>query len=288
MLALFLNTSKGFFVLDCLVKANLSQYIIGVVSYNDNKTNDNSYTLIKELCFANQISFFEKNGEYDFKDNYKLAIGWQYLINDLNKLFIIHDSLLPKYRGFAPTVNALINGEKKIGASLIQSSKEYDKGDIYRQEEILLKYPIKILDVINLLEVAYSKLTIFFLKQIISCKPIFTTPQLENDATYSLWRNNDDYFINWSWSASKIKRFIDAVGKPFDGAKTTLKNKIYIIEEVEVLEDVKIENRVCGKQIFLIEKCPVIVCGKGLIKLKIVKNEKGSLMLFKQFRNHFK
>ena len=288
MLALFLNTSKGLRVLNCLIQANLKEYIISVVSYNDKNTSDRSYFLIKELCLINQIIFFDRNESYSFRNSYKLAIGWQYIISDTNKLYIIHDSLLPKYRGFAPTVNAMINVETKIGASIIQSSQEYDKGNIYKQQQILLSYPIKIIEVIKLLEDAYEKLTLFFLMEIISGKQINTIPQDENQATYSLWRNEFDYFIDWEWSSFKIKRFVDAVSFPYDFAKTSLNGEIYRVEEVEIYEDVYIENRVSGKQIFLIDSCPVIVCGQGLIKLINVKDLDGKVVIFKNFRNKFK
>lgn len=287
MLVLFLNTSKGFHVLDLIIKENLHKIVFGVVSYDDKKTNDDSYTQIKKICAANKIRFYEKNDEYDFKCHYKLAIGWQFLIKDTLNLYIIHDSLLPKYRGFSPTVSALINGEKKIGATLIRASGEYDKGNIYKQEEILIKYPIRISEALSLLEPIYAKLTISFFNEIILNKTIVTSPQIEKNATYSLWRDDTDYFIDWSWSANKIRRFVDALAYPYNYAKTNLNNKIYTIEEVEVVKDVKIENRSFGKQIFSINKCPVIVCGKGLIKLTIVKNEEGKIEVFKHFRNNF-
>ena len=44
-------------------------------------------------------------------------------------MIIFHDSLLPKYRGFAPLVNSLINQEKEIGVTAIKASQNYDEGD---------------------------------------------------------------------------------------------------------------------------------------------------------------
>ena len=43
----------------------------------------------------------------------------------------IHGSLLPKYRGAAPIHHAILNGDKKIGITLIEMIKEMDAGDMF-------------------------------------------------------------------------------------------------------------------------------------------------------------
>jgi methionyl-tRNA formyltransferase len=54
------------------------------------------------------------------------------------------------------------------------------------------------------------------------------------------------------------------------------------------MEDVKIENRSPGKVIFIEDKLPVIVCGKGLLMLVDVRDEHGeSVLPLKYFRSRF-
>lgn len=43
----------------------------------------------------------------------------------------IHGSLLPKYRGAAPIHYAILNGDKEIGITLIEMTKQMDAGDMY-------------------------------------------------------------------------------------------------------------------------------------------------------------
>ena len=50
--------------------------------------------------------------------------------------FVFHDSLLPEYRGFAPTVWAIVNGRDHTGATLCHMADEVDSGDIVDQERI--------------------------------------------------------------------------------------------------------------------------------------------------------
>src|SRR5262249_16717664 len=48
----------------------------------------------------------------------------------------VHDSLLPRLRGFAPSNWGLILGHDQLGATLFQLTDSVDAGDIYFQEAI--------------------------------------------------------------------------------------------------------------------------------------------------------
>jgi folate-dependent phosphoribosylglycinamide formyltransferase PurN len=48
----------------------------------------------------------------------------------------LHKSLLPHYRGMNPSFYALLNGEKKVGATLHKIAKGFDTGDILCQIEV--------------------------------------------------------------------------------------------------------------------------------------------------------
>ena len=49
-----------------------------------------------------------------------LAIGWKKLINSsYQQVVVLHDSLLPKYRGWNPLLTALINGDSRIGSTAL-------------------------------------------------------------------------------------------------------------------------------------------------------------------------
>jgi methionyl-tRNA formyltransferase len=100
--------------------------------------------------------------------------------------------------------------------------------------------------------------------------------------------DNKDYLINWSWSAEKIKRFVDAVGYPYDGAKTFLDGVIINFVDVEVVDDVFIENRNrhLGKIIFMKNKFPIAVCQKGLLKLVDIRDDENKAIEVK-FRSRF-
>ena len=60
-----------------------------------------------------------------------LSIPKLYAIN-------VHGSLLPQYRGAAPTNWAIINGDKKSGVTLIKMNEKMDEGDIILKRELAI------------------------------------------------------------------------------------------------------------------------------------------------------
>lgn len=48
----------------------------------------------------------------------------------------VHGSLLPKYRGASPIQQAILNGEKKTGITIMQTALEVDSGDILLTKEV--------------------------------------------------------------------------------------------------------------------------------------------------------
>ncbi|MBE0472308.1 MAG: hypothetical protein IBX55_22715 [Methyloprofundus sp.] len=125
--------------------------------------------------------------------------------------------------------------------------------------------------------------------RVLAGEPLAGYKQDENQATYSLWLDHEDYFIVWSWSAEKIKRFVDAVGYPYDGAKARLNDKVIFFKEVDVLNDVVVEHRErhIGKVIFIEKGVPVIVCQQGLLVLKEITDANGKMVQI-NFRSRFK
>jgi methionyl-tRNA formyltransferase len=263
---LFCMGEKGYYVLKHINHLQLNK-INAVISSGDESLANDYYQEIKDFCIQNKIKFFQRK---DWVDEYSgcinVAISWRWLLPTTNT-FVIHDSLVPKYRGFAPLISALCAGDEYIGVSLIEASDEYDAGDIHHQLKIRIRYPIKVQSAIEALLPLYLKTLQFVLDGNLSTS--IAKPQLQNEITYSLWRNSSDYRINWNLSASNIARFIDSVGLPYDGAKTfTENNEIITILDALPLPDVKISNRDVGKLIFMRDNCPIIVCGSGLLLLK--------------------
>lgn len=282
----YLMNEKGEKVLTDFLDKIGSSHLEYIVLSEDNSVEKDYFAELKELCVKNNIQFYLRNEEIPIYEGYKIAIGWRWLISDTDKLIVLHDSILPKYRGFSPLVNMLINGEEEIGVTALFASSEYDKGNIILQKKISVHYPLKIKKAIEQVSKLYSEIVSKITLQIIRNSEIYSTPQKEEDATYSLWRDEKDYFIDWSLDAKRIKRMVDALGFPYLGAKTLLNGEIIILEEVEELPDLYVENRDFGKLIMNRDGYPIIVCGQGLLKIIKGKYLDGrSILPFKNFRS---
>lgn len=290
-ITMFLMSEKGLKTLENIIEKGYKEVVDLVICAKDKSIQNDYYEEIINLCKQNNIQVINRKEEYEVSSKYAIAISWRWMINleKHTKLIILHDSLLPKYRGFAPLVNALINGEKNIGVTAIFASGKYDEGDIILQKQKEIKHPIKIKKAIELITVLYTDIILEILKTLSKVNKLEAKPQDAKLATYSLWRDEKDYFINWKWEANKIARFVDAVGFPYNGAKAFCNGEEIIINEIEVLEDLNIENRDEGKVIFFEEKKPVIVCGKGLIIIKDAKyiSNQESVLPLKKFRTRF-
>jgi methionyl-tRNA formyltransferase len=289
--ALFLMTNKGYEVLKTLIEAGFTAAIDKVIIGLDPAVVHDYSAEIMQLCEKHKVVYFFSNQEYTISASYVLAVSWRWMVKVQDfKLIVLHDSLLPKYRGFAPLVNALINGDDVLGVTALFASEEYDRGAIILQKTTPIQYPITINEAILKVSTLYSEIVLEIFIKIREGGTITSFPQIEDKATYSLWRDSEDYFINWNCSSSTIKRFIDAVGFPYQGAKCFIEDEIIIIIKATVVEDVFIENRTVGKVIFIKNDLPIIVCSEGLLQINeaVFEHSKCSILPLKKFRTRFK
>ncbi len=281
---------KGFEVLKnfvCEFDANL---ISEVITSDDTSLSESYYDEIIQICREQKIQCYDKKNSYQVKGDYSFAVSWRWLVKNYNDLIIFHDSLLPRYRGFSPLVNALINGEKKVGVTAIFASQSYDEGNIISQKELKIKYPVKIQTVIESVIPLYWELVKSISGKILEGEKLISQKQDENKATYSPWRDENDYFIDWTQSSVFINRFIDSVGKPYKGACAYINNELVRIFDAEVFPEKKIEIPSVGKVIFTKYNLPVVVCGKGflLIKKMVFDKTGDNALPMKNFRTQFR
>jgi methionyl-tRNA formyltransferase len=199
-----------------------------------------------------------------------LCIGWRYLIPEVavrhvdGEVVIAHDSVLPKLRGFAPLVTAMITGETTTGVTFLRSGTEVDNGDILWQKTIPIGPNDRVADLIDRLIPLYVQgARLWLLGELRE-----GTPQDDSQATYSLWRGVDDYRINWSEDAARIERTIRALGPPYLGARSTLGDTPVVIHDARVVPDLPFAIRQPGK-IWRLDHGgrPTVVCGSGMLEI---------------------
>jgi methionyl-tRNA formyltransferase len=241
-----------------------------VVIGRDKAILNDYYIEIIQLCEQKEIPWIKKRDFTHLNENeMAFLISWKWLIKgNTEQLIVLHDSILPRYRGFNPLVTALINGDEEIGVTAILPNEGVDEGDIVDQKTCKINYPITIAEAIEITLGLYSDILKKLFTRIFILKEKLIGHQQNNEnSTFSLWRDETDYFIDWSWDSRKIKRFIDAVSDPYDDAKFYLNNEVVKVLQSEVVKDVNIANRVPGKLFRINGNSAIVVCGNGLLEV---------------------
>lgn len=255
-----------------------------LASYPQRGDASRAFERIQALAAEHDIPFERTTAPTFGEAEWAVFIGWQYRValpND--RLIVIHDSLLPRYRGFAPTATALINGDAELGVTAIRPVEEIDAGPILGQRRWAVEYPVKARDAIERQAASTAELIAALARQIES-GTLEAVEQNAADATYSLWRDSQDYAIDWSRSADEICRTVDALGYPFAGARTRVDDEAVIVDAVRQVDDLHFERRDIGKIWELDAEGPVVVCGTGCIKITAARRSDGTAYVFQRLR----
>ncbi len=164
-------------------------------------------------------------------------------------ILVIHPSLLPKYRGASPVPEAIKNGDKTTGVSIIKMDEKMDHGPIVTQfkEDILDTDTAESLR--NRLFERSAEVLVETLEPYIKNK---IRPKVQDDslATFTKLTKREDGFIDLTkTSANAAERFIRAM-HPWPGAWTYLPNKkrlkilkAHLEGDKLVLDEVQLEGR---------------------------------------------
>ncbi len=281
---------RGLAILCSVIDVLGADAMAAVVAQQDPGVNCDYFQEIVDTAESAGIRILAR-GEPLPPHSFSLAVGWRFMIPNEPRLVVFHDSLLPRYRGFAPLVNALINGETQIGVTALWGAETYDSGPVIDQASIAVNYPLTIHEAIATVTPLYQRLATEITQRLLAGEDICGREQDTSKATYSIWRDEDDYIVDWTQDATYVARFIDAVGSPYMGACSYVgRQKVRILRvEVEKAKPI-FEIRHPGKVFSVSDGVPTVVCGDGLIRLLVVTDAAtgDSLLPWKRLRTRFR
>jgi methionyl-tRNA formyltransferase len=182
-----------------------------------------------------------------------LLIKWRFIVSEqvIKEAkyggFVIHDSILPKYRGFAPLNWAIINGEKEVGATFFKLVQEMDAGQIYK----------------NIIRENISRVSKDDKEFLI---------QNEKEATYCCMRRPEDSKIDWNKSSTEIHNFVRALAPPFPCAYTSYDNKKIEITKTKILsESDRYTGRIPGRILNISNDGIKVLNGSGILIIEEIK-----------------
>ena len=291
---LFLLGQKGFQVLNAAIIGGFNASLRLVVVGKDPQMHEDFSDEIFSLCEDHGIPCCEckefAESSFAYEDHIAFAAGWRWLIREsFRQILVFHDSLLPKYRGFNPLVTALLKKDSEIGVTALIANKDFDCGDIVGSRRVEIIYPVRVADAIQLVSELYFDLAKSLFANVVDESWLQGIPQDDAQASFSVWRDDEDYRIDWSWSADEIAHFTNCLSYPYKGASTICDGNMIRILHAEPVTDVEIANRDVGKVLFVDEEKPVVICGSGLLRIITATDDEGHNMLpFKKFRLRLK
>lgn len=282
------GTYRGFRVLESLLKLGHTPQACFVLKEDKHEVLKYSSRII-DLAKANSIKYFLlrnlSEADYDYiKSNpaeFAVVCGWRTIIKpEIIKYFkyglvAAHDSLLPKYRGFAPLNWAIINGEKETGVTLfLLNDGEADSGDIISQKKVLIEDNDYAIDVYEKITSATVELYRDFFDNY-KRNAVVAHRQDHTQATYACRRTPEDGKIVWGKSSKEVFDLIRALAHPYPGAYCIYKEETYHIRKAELGEsnDKRYSGSIPGRVIKTGANGIEVLCGKGTIEITEWENK---------------
>ena len=186
----------------------------------------------------------------------------------------VHASLLPKWRGAAPIQRAIMNGDKKIGVSIMKIEEKLDSGPVLATKEIELGRNVTCGEAEKRLSVIGADLLIKSLKNIESGDIKFIN-QIHSEATYAKKIDKNETKINWSLDASKVIAHIHGLS-PNPGAWFEYEN-----ERFKVLRaNRSLDN---GKSGIVLDENLTIGCKTNSIQILEIQRQGKNIQIAKDF-----
>ena len=186
----------------------------------------------------------------------------------------VHGSLLPKYRGAAPTNWAIINGERSSGVTIIRMNERMDEGDIILKKEAAIEDDDTNITLSEKLSVAGAVALEEALDLIEKDRDLKFTPQDNSHASYAPKLKKEDGLIDWNEPAAKVHNRVRGL-LPWPGAYTHYEGRILKVLKTEVLNDAVRERGVNPGEVLDVAKGKGIIvrAGDGLVAIQNLQLE---------------
>ena len=244
---------------------------------------------IEEFCnknklnFKNSVSLKNKKEFEDFKKissdlvvvvAYGQIIPKNFLATPKFGFINIHASLLPKWRGAAPIQRAIINGDEKIGVSIMKIEEELDSGPVLSSKELELDKNATHGEIEKKLSVIGANLLIESLKIIEEGKSKFVD-QNHSQATYAKKIDKKETKIDWKIDANKVLAHIHGLS-PSPGAWFNFENERFKVLKARI----SLTN---GKSGHVLDDNLTVGCASGAIQILELQRQGKNKQTTKEF-----
>ena len=121
-------------------------------------------------------------------------------LNSNNLVLVVHESNLPKGKGFAPIQWQILEGKNKITFSLIEAASKFDSGDIIDQEELTLSG----LELYDEIRFKQAKITFRLIKRFLKKYPKYDKTKQTGESSFYRKRNAKDSELDINLSIKNL------------------------------------------------------------------------------------
>jgi len=186
----------------------------------------------------------------------------------------IHASLLPKWRGAAPIQRAIMNGDKKIGVSIMKIVEKLDSGPVLASKEFELDQNATHGEIEKKLSLIGANLLIESLEGIGGGKSKFIH-QVHSESTYAKKIDKDETKINWNLDANKVLAHIHGLS-PSPGAWFEYENERFKVLRAKI-------SAVNGKSSSVLDKNLTVGCKSDSIQILELQRQGKNKQTAKEF-----
>jgi len=224
---LFLGSKNLGFVLFQALDSQHSQINWSVVHPDDSHDSRSQIQLFQDYCALREIDFVVGSSKTLLREQIDkhqprivIVCGWYTILSEEilslvpGGFYGIHHSLLPKYRGSAPLVWAIINGDEYLGSTIFKFDEGIDSGPILSQVTMRVS-PQEDISTIG------EKLEKLVIEEFLKYWPtlvkgdVKVLPQNDKNASYSAPRVEIDSKIDWTLPARQINNHVRAQQFPY-------------------------------------------------------------------------
>lgn len=177
----------------------------------------------------------------------------------------LHASLLPRWRGAAPIQRAVLAGDSRFGATVMQMDAGLDTGPILLEDEVAVGPRPTAGTVHDALADRGAALMVQAMHGL-AAGTIVPRPQPAVGATYAKKITNDEARIDWTRPAAEVDAKVRGFA-PSPGAFFEIGGKRVRVLETDVVPDA------AGAPGTVLDLRPVVACGVGGVRLIRVQRE---------------
>lgn len=183
----------------------------------------------------------------------------------------IHASLLPKYRGAAPIQQAVIDGEKESGVTIMKMGTGLDTGDMISKIVVPLTPEETGGSLFDKLSLAGAKLLVETLPHIFDGTAVYEKQPEESPTPYAAMITKQMGRMDFTKTAEELERLVRGLN-PWPSAFTFWNGKTLKVWESFVCKD-SVEEAAPGTVVKTDKNGIYVVCGKGILVLSQVQLE---------------